>query len=177
MPRRGYDVDLADGRHHVVIDYKALTGFMSIEVDGQRVVRGWREFQTIWGAAKLTCSVGGRRIDALVTQPLGQGYRFALQLDGVALPGSDAQTSSSAVNRSTLAGLAFLWNTLLAVNIVQHGFVLLAAFTFAAGVVAIVVIERATWPRLQRALVAGALTLGWPIIMIAGAVVLRAAGR
>ena len=42
---------------------------MSIEVDGERRQRGWREFQTVFGGAVLSCDLDGHRVEARITQP------------------------------------------------------------------------------------------------------------
>jgi hypothetical protein len=107
--RHSWRVNLGGGVHDVDIVYRALSGWMSIEVDGVRVARGWREFQTVFGGAELSCELDGHRLHARVTQPWGrQEYAMALAVDGVLQPGSDAQPDRKALNSETLKAIALL---------------------------------------------------------------------
>jgi hypothetical protein len=82
---------------------------MTIEVDGQPSSRGWREFQTVFGGATLSCFLGRHRVEARITQPWGQQqYAFALAIDGALLPGSDPQPEPHTLTRQTLRALAVL---------------------------------------------------------------------
>jgi hypothetical protein len=104
--RRLWDVEL-DGRPHVVdVEYAMLSGFMTVLVDGSRLARGWREWQTVVGGAVVAGVVDGHRIEARITQQFGgQEYRFALTIDGSVQPGSDDLPVPREVNRSTLRAL------------------------------------------------------------------------
>lgn len=99
-----------DGQPHVIeVEYAALFGWMSIHVDGVRVARGWREWQTVVGGANLACEYQGRQIHARVTQPFGrQEYSFSLRVDGVLQPGSDPQPEPRSVTRYTLRALGWI---------------------------------------------------------------------
>jgi len=100
-------LDGVDRRIDVV--YAALLGWMSIEVDGERRKRGWREWQTVFGGAELSCDIDGHRVDARVTQPYGrQQYAFALSIDGELQPGSDPQPEPRALKRQTLIAVGVL---------------------------------------------------------------------
>ena len=119
--RRSFTATLDGVDHRIEVVYRALTGWMEIEVDGVRRARGWREWQTVVGGANLSCAIGGHRVDARVTQPFGQqDYAFALKIDGHLQPGSDPQPEARALKRQTLVAIG-----LLAVTI----FVLTAATT------------------------------------------------
>jgi len=107
--RRAWDVTIDGVDHRIEVVYAALSGWMTIEVDGHHCARGWREFQTVFGGATLSCVLGRNRIDAQVTQPWGQQqYAFALAIDGVLHPGSDPQPEPRALKRQTLGALAGL---------------------------------------------------------------------
>jgi hypothetical protein len=104
--RRRWTVTIADRVRTVDVVYAAMFGWMSIEVDGVRVARGWREWQTVVGGATLRAHVDGRAIEARVAQPFGrQEYAFSLRLDGELLPGSDPQPEPRAVTRGTRIAL------------------------------------------------------------------------
>ncbi len=91
------------------MEYAALLGWMSIHVDGARVARAWREWQSVWGGADLSCDLAGRRLHARVTQPYGrQEYSFSLSVDGVIQPGSDDLPPPRAVKRNTVLALGAL---------------------------------------------------------------------
>jgi hypothetical protein len=109
---RSWTVVLDDIPHTVGVEYAALLGWMSIFVDGVRVARGWREWQSVWGGAELSSNLGGHRLEARVTQPFGrQEYSFALRVDGVVQPGSDDLPAAPRVKRNTvmaLGGIALL---------------------------------------------------------------------
>jgi hypothetical protein len=82
---------------------------MSIFVDGTRVARAWREWQSVWGGAELSGDLAGRRLHARVTQPYGrQEYSFALSVDGRIQPGSDDLPPPRAVRRNTVVALGAL---------------------------------------------------------------------
>ena len=100
--RRRWEIEL-DGRSRVVdVEYAMLTGFMTILLDGSRLARGWREWQTVFGGAVVIGETRGHRIEARVTQVFGgQEYRFALTIDGHLQPGSDDQPTPGGVRRST----------------------------------------------------------------------------
>lgn len=107
--RKSWTVILDDVEHKVDVVYAALSGWMSIEVDGVRCARAWRELQTVIGGANLSCDVAGHRLDARVTQPFGkQEYSFSLRIDGELQPGSDPQPEPSALKRQTLGALGLL---------------------------------------------------------------------
>ena len=107
--RHTWDAKIDGVDHRIEVVYAALSGWMTIEVDGQRAARGWREFQTVFGGATLSCDVGRHRIDARVTQPWGQQqYAFALAIDGFLQPGSDPQPEPGALKRQTLGAIAVL---------------------------------------------------------------------
>jgi hypothetical protein len=106
---RSWMVAIDDIPHTVCVQYAALFGWMSIFVDGVRVARGWREWQSVWGGADLSCTLGGHRLDARVTQPYGrQEYSFALRVDGALQPGSDDLPPSRTVKRNTIVALGVL---------------------------------------------------------------------
>jgi hypothetical protein len=47
-----------DGRlREVTVEYAMLTGFMAILVDGSRVARAWREWQTVFGGSTLVSTL------------------------------------------------------------------------------------------------------------------------
>lgn len=101
--RRSWTASLDGVEHRVDVIYAALLGWMTIEVDGEQCRRGWREWQTVFGGADLSCEVNGHRLDARVTQPFGrQAYAFALRIDGEVQPGSDFQPGSGWLKRQTL---------------------------------------------------------------------------
>jgi hypothetical protein len=104
--RRQWTVTINSRTRIVEVVYAALFGWMSIEVDGVKRARGWREWQTVVGGATLSTDVDGRRLEARVTQSFGrQEYAFALRLDGALLPGSDPQPEPRAVTRRTRIAL------------------------------------------------------------------------
>jgi hypothetical protein len=104
--RRRWDVEL-EGRSHVVdVEYAMLTGFMTVLVDGSRLARGWREWQTVVGGAIVAGVLDGHRIEARITQRFGgQEYRFALMVDGQVQPGSDDLPAPRAVRQASLKAL------------------------------------------------------------------------
>jgi hypothetical protein len=107
--RRTWNATIDGVDHQIEVVYAALSGWMTIEIDGQRSARGWREFQTVFGGATLSCALGRHRVDARVTQPWGQQqYAFALAIDGALLPGSDPQPEPRALKRQTVGALAAL---------------------------------------------------------------------
>jgi len=104
--RRSWTLSLDGREHRVDVVYRALFGLISIEVDGKRAARGWRELQTVFGGATLWCDLNGHRLAARVTPPWArQEYSFALRLDGELQPGSDPQPESKALTRQTLVEL------------------------------------------------------------------------
>ena len=106
---RSWTVALDDIPHTVRVEYAAMLGWMSIFIDGVRVARGWREWQSVWGGAELSCTLGRHRLDARVTQPHGrQEYSFALRVDGTIQPGSDDLPPPRAVKRNTITALGVL---------------------------------------------------------------------
>ena len=106
---RSWTVALEDAPATVRVEYAALFGWMSIFVDGVRVTRAWREWQSVWGGAELSCTVAGHRLEARVTQPYGrQEYSFALRVDGILQPGSDDLPPPRAVKRNTVVALGVL---------------------------------------------------------------------
>jgi hypothetical protein len=106
---RSWTVALDDAPRTVRVEYAALFGWMSIFVDGVRMARAWREWQSVWGGAELSCTVGGHRLEARVTQPYGrQEYSFALRVDGSRQPGSDDLPPPRAVKRNTIVALVVL---------------------------------------------------------------------
>lgn len=109
--RHSWAVTLDGVDRRIDVVYKAMSGWMSIEVDGKRCKRGWREWQTVFGGAVLSCDVAGHRLEARVTQEnLQQVYKFALRIDGTLVPGSDPQPEPKNLKRGTL--IAFGWMTL-----------------------------------------------------------------
>jgi hypothetical protein len=105
--RRSWTVELPERRMRIEVIYRALFGWVSIEVDGRQQARAWREFQTVFGGATLACDVKGHRIEARVTQPFSrQEYAFALRVDGELQPGSDPQPEPSSLRRQTLIAIA-----------------------------------------------------------------------
>jgi len=107
--RRAWKATIDGVDHRIEVVYAGLSGWMTIEVDGQRAARGWREFQTVFGGATLSCALGRHLVEARVTQPWGQQqYAFALAIDGALQAGSDAQPEPRALKRQTLGALAVL---------------------------------------------------------------------
>jgi hypothetical protein len=107
--RRSWTATLNGVDHRIDVVYAALSGWMSIEVDGERRQRGWREWQSVFGGADLSCELDGHRLDARVTQPWGrQEYAFALRIDGELQPGSDPQPEPGNLKRQTLIAIGLL---------------------------------------------------------------------
>ncbi len=107
--RRSWSVTLEGVDHRVDVVYKALSGWMSIEVDGDQQKRGWREWQTVFGGAVLSCDLHGHRLEARITQPFQQQvYAFALQIDGQLQPDSDPQPEPGNLKRQTLIAIGWL---------------------------------------------------------------------
>jgi hypothetical protein len=107
--RRSWTATLDGVDHRIDVVYAALSGWMTIEVDGKRCRRGWREWQTVLGGAELSCEVSGHRVDARITQPFGnQAYSFALRIDGELQPGSDPQPEPGNLKRQTLVAIGLL---------------------------------------------------------------------
>lgn len=118
--RRTWMATLDGVDHRVDVVYAGLSGWMSIEVDGVRRARAWREVQTVLGGANLSCDIGGHRIDARVTQPFGrQAYAFALRIDGEVQPGSDAQPEPRALRRQTFVAFGLLMLAIAAMTVVR----------------------------------------------------------
>ncbi|HUP55733.1 MAG TPA: hypothetical protein VM408_09525 [Methylomirabilota bacterium] len=111
--------------HRVDVIYRALSGWMSIEIDGQQCKRGWREWQTVFGGAVLSCDIDGHRVEARITQPFQQQvYSFKLKIDDAVQPGSDPQPEPGNLKRQTL--IAIGWLT-LSITIVIVGMRVLGA--------------------------------------------------
>jgi hypothetical protein len=107
--RRSWTATLNGVDHRIDVVYAALSGWMSIEVDGERRQRGWREWQSVFGGADLSCELDGHRLDARVTQPWGrQEYAFALRIDGELQPASDPQPEPANLKRQTLIAIGLL---------------------------------------------------------------------
>lgn len=107
--RHSWQVTLDGHPHAVDVIYLALFGCMSIEIDGVQRARAWREFQTVWGGADLTCNLDGHILAARITQPYGrQEYSFALSIDGAIQEGSDLLPPPGGIKRQTLRALAAL---------------------------------------------------------------------
>ena len=107
--RRSWTATLDGVDHRIDVVYAALSGWMAIEADGQQCRRGWREWQTVFGGADLSCEFNGHRLDARVTQPFGQqAYAFALRIDGELQPGSDPQPEPGNLKRQTLIAIGWL---------------------------------------------------------------------
>jgi hypothetical protein len=107
--RRTWQVTLDGQQREVVVVYEGLLGWMSIEVDGQRRARGWREFQSAFGGATLAAEVDGHRIEARVTQPyMIQEYSISLTIDGQIQSGSDALPTAARSWATTLAIIVFV---------------------------------------------------------------------
>lgn len=123
--RRTWSVTLDGVDHRVDVIYRALSGWMSIEVDGQQCKRGWREWQTVFGGAVLSCDIDGHRVEARITQPFQQQvYSFKLKIDDAVQPGSDPQPEPGNLKRQTL--IAIGWLT-LSITIVIVGMRVLGA--------------------------------------------------
>jgi len=117
--RRSWAVSIDDEARVVSVVYAKLSGFMSIELDGQRIVRAWREWQTVVGGATLEATISGHSLVARVTQAFGtQTYEVALRLDNQTLPGSDEMLESPQVWRRSLRALAVLAITVATITIV-----------------------------------------------------------
>ena len=83
--------------------------------------RAWREWQSVWGGAELSCDLAGGRLHARVAQPYGrQEYSFALSVDGVVQPGSDDLPPPRAVKRHTVMALAALALVVAAVTVMTQ---------------------------------------------------------
>jgi hypothetical protein len=107
--RRAWNATIDGVDHRIEVVYAGLSGWMTIEVDGQRAARGWREFQTVFGGATLSCALGRHFVEARVTQPWGQQqYAFALAIDGALQPDSDPQPEPRALKGQTLRALAVM---------------------------------------------------------------------
>ncbi|MEA2578524.1 MAG: hypothetical protein QOD78_2112 [Chloroflexota bacterium] len=107
--RRSWLATIDGVDHRIDVVYAALSGWMTIEVDGQRRQRGWREFQTVFGGAVLSCDLDGHRLEARITQPFQQQlYSFALRIDGEVQPGSDPQPEPGNLIRQTLIAIGWL---------------------------------------------------------------------
>jgi hypothetical protein len=178
MPRRSWDVDLGGKLRRVDVDYKSLTGFMSIEIDGQRAARAWREWQTVAGGATVRATFSGRVLEARVTQSFGaQDHRFALLLDGQVLPGSDELHAPSEVGRSIARGILLIAYTVGAFTFVRQGLPLVAAIAVAAGLLSIAIVERRGWSRRVHVAAVIAVTVGWIALVILGAAFVRTLGQ
>jgi hypothetical protein len=107
--RRTWTLTIDGREREIVIEYAGLSGWMSMFVDGQRVERRWREWQTVWGGAMVDHHLDGHHLRARITQPFGaQTYAFALSVDGMIQPGSDDLQSRGGVRRSTVIALGGL---------------------------------------------------------------------
>jgi hypothetical protein len=103
--RRTFSVRLDDRTYSIEVIYAALSGWMTIEVDGKRFARGWREWQTAFGGATLGGDLGGHRVEARITQPFDrQEYAFALRVGGELHPDSDPQPEPGDLKGKTLRG-------------------------------------------------------------------------
>jgi hypothetical protein len=107
--RRSWTATLDGVDRRIDVVYKALSGWMSIEVDGEQRKRGWREWQTVFGGAVLSCDLDGHHLEARVTQPFQQQvYSFSLKIDGELQPGSDPQPEPGNLKRQTLIAIGWL---------------------------------------------------------------------
>ena len=107
--RRSWTATIDGVERRIDVVYRAMSGWMEIEVDGQQRKRGWREWQTVFGGATLSCDVDGHRLDARVTQPFGQqAYSFALKIDDELQSGSDPQPEPKKLKRQTLIAIGWL---------------------------------------------------------------------
>jgi hypothetical protein len=147
------------------VQYAMLSGFMSIEIDGQRVARAWREWQTVVGGANLGAQLDGHTLSARITQRFGtQTYLFSVRLDGEILDGSDPQPAPSQVMRQTWAGIFVL--AIAVAVITQIGrFPLIAALSIVVGLASIGVIYTNRISGRWRLLVVVALIAVWAIGM------------
>ena len=117
--RRTWAVDLDGRTREVTVEYASLSGWMTILVDAERLARGWREWQTVFGGAVVSGELEGHRIEARVTQQFGtQDYSFALIVDGRSEPGSDDLPAPSTLKRSTVRGAAALVFVIFLVTLV-----------------------------------------------------------
>jgi hypothetical protein len=163
--RREWRLILDGQKHDVVILYAVLSGFMSIEVDGTRVARAWREWQTVVGGANLGTAIGTHALSARVTQAFGtQTYRVSLSLDGENLPGSEAQPTPRQVGRRTVGGIAGLATVVAVITLVGR-FPLIAAVSAAVGVLCVRVIATDALSTRVRALLVLSLIVGWVVAM------------
>jgi len=163
--RRNWKLAIGGQEHLVTVQYAILSGFMSIEIDGQRVARAWREWQTIVGGANLDAQLDGHTVSARITQRFGtQTYLFSVRFDGEILDGSDPQPAPRQVMRQTWAGIFVLAITVAVIT--QVGRVpLIAALSVVVGLATIGVIytDRISGP--WRLLVVVALIALWVVGM------------
>jgi hypothetical protein len=133
---RAWTILLDDAEHRVEVVYAGLSGWMTMFVDGRRCARGWREFQTAFGGARLACAIGDHRLDARITQTFGsQDYRFALSVDGVLQPGSDDMPSTRTLYRRSAAGIGWVAATVSIMTFLVNGL-----WPFAIAVAAVILV-------------------------------------
>lgn len=119
--RRTWSVALDGRTREIAVEYAGRSGWMSVFVDGERVARRWREWQTVWGGAVIDHEFEGHRLRARVAQPFGrQRYAFDLAVDGMLQPGSDDLPGAPSVKRSTVIALVGLTLTILTLSFVRN---------------------------------------------------------
>jgi hypothetical protein len=163
--RRSWTLVIGSREHVVTVQYAMLSGFMSIETDGQRVARAWREFQTVMGGANLNAQLDGHTLSARITQRFGtQAYLFSLRIDGEVVHGSDPQPAPRQVTRQTWSGIVALAITIAVITQIGR-FPLIAAWSVVVGLASIAVINANRITGGRRLLVVVALVAAWVIGM------------
>jgi hypothetical protein len=159
--RRQWHLALDGGEHDVVVQFSALSGFMSIEVDGKRVARAWREVQMAVGGANLEARVGDHTLAARATQGSGVvDIQFSLSLDGEVLPGSDAQPTPTQIARHAAAGLITLVTIASATGLAGR-FPVTAVMTLGFGAMCVGLVYVGRLPPLLRAVAILSLFVVW----------------
>lgn len=159
--RREWRVSVDDETHLIAVEYAMVSGWMSIELDGSRVARGWREWQTVFGGANLGASLGAHQLAARVTQTFGaQDHRFSLSLDGAILPGSDVMPTPRQGGQSTAAGIATIGTIVAAFTLAPRS-IANAIVSVAIGLLIIGAIRLGTFSGRQRAALVVILLVLW----------------
>ncbi len=153
--------------HLVAVEYAIFSGFMAIELDGVRVARAWREWQTVVGGANLGTRIGAHELDARVTQTYGsQTYLFAVTLDGETVPGSDVQPTPRQVGQSTAASLVVLGTTVAVITLIGRS-PLDAAITIGFGLLCIRAVYLGGRSARRRAGIIAILLVLWVVALMA----------